>query len=181
LKIALACMDGRVFIYEALDVMNLSDWTSGEFFEAFGLTTSRLEPSSGISPGVRCLSWNPNKFDVPMLVVGGEGGDDGCAQVRVWKYPEATRKWEFVCDLEGYGGQVNDVSWAPNMGRSYHLIASAGLDDRSQLKVGQRVTVTTNLAHGLFFLQSSHRTQSCFPMIIMKGQKNHQSNVSRAA
>jgi nucleoporin SEH1 len=26
LKIACACMDGRVYIYEAQDVMNLSDW-----------------------------------------------------------------------------------------------------------------------------------------------------------
>jgi nucleoporin SEH1 len=30
---------------------------------------------------------------------------------------------------------VNDVAWAPNMGRSYHLIASAGQDHHQQLKV----------------------------------------------
>ena len=38
-----------------------------------------------------------------------------------------------LADLEPHGHAVNDVAWAPNMGRSYHLIASAGQDQ--QLKV----------------------------------------------
>jgi nucleoporin SEH1 len=137
LKLALACMDGKVYVYEALDVMNLSDWTLEEAFEAF-------EPKRGDmakrAPGVRCLSWNPSKFDPPMLVVGAEGDDDGTAAVRLFQYPEATRRWSPVCALEPHqrpdtGCSVNDVAWAPNMGRSFHLIASAGQDQTNQLKI----------------------------------------------
>ena len=77
-----------------------------------------------------------------MLVVGAEGDDAGVAPVRVWHFPEATRKWVLAAELDGHvrsvsGCQVNDVAWAPNMGRSYHLLASAGQDAHQQLKVGR--------------------------------------------
>jgi nucleoporin SEH1 len=60
----------------------------------------------------------------------------------VWQYPDATRKWAFACDLEKHiGCGVNSVAWSPNMGRSYHLIATAGQDPHQQLKV-HRLTRT---------------------------------------
>jgi len=141
LKIALACMDGRVYIYEAHDVtrLNLSDWTLEEYFDAFEPPRGSL-PSSR-NAGVRCLAWNPSKFDNPMIVAGSESTDDHSALVRVWQFQEATRKWVMCCELEKHyradtgGCQVNDVDWAPNMGRSYHLIASAGQDSEHQLKI----------------------------------------------
>jgi nucleoporin SEH1 len=131
-------MDGRVYIYEALDIMNLSDWTLDDCFDAF-------EPPLGSqitrNAGVRCLAWNPSKYDHPMIVVGSEGNDENFALVRVWQYQEAARKWVMCCELDRHerydsgGCQVNDVDWAPNMGRSYHLIASAGQDSERQLKI----------------------------------------------
>lgn len=137
LKLAVASMDGRVYAYEALDVMNLADWTLDSFFDAFD-TGGRAAHAR--SPGVRCLSWNPSRFDAPMVVVGGEGDDDGQALVRVWTYGEANKQWLLSADLATHahpdcGCQVNDVAWAPNMGRSFHLIASAGQDQHAQLKV----------------------------------------------
>ena len=140
LKIALACTNGRVYIYEAHDVMNLSDWTLEKFFDAFAQPQVQREVVS--HPGVRSLSWNPSKFDAPMLVVGGDSDDDGNAPVRVWQYFDATREWKQLLELDGHlrrdtGGHVNSVAWAPNMGRSFHLIASAGQDQdqNEQLKV----------------------------------------------
>ena len=140
LKIALACTNGRVYIYEAHDVMNLSDWPLEKFFDAFAQPQVQREVVS--HPGVRSLSWNPSKFDAPMLVVGGDSDDDGNAPVRVWQYFDATREWKQLLELDGHlrrdtGGHVNSVAWAPNMGRSFHLIASAGQDQdqNEQLKV----------------------------------------------
>lgn len=141
LKIALACMDGRVYIYEALDVMNLSDWTLKEFFDAFESPPQVGSLPSLRNAGVRCIAWNPSKFDNPMIVAGSECTGDHSALVRVWQFQEATRKWGLCCELEKHyrvdsgGCQVNDVDWAPNMGRSYHLIASAGQDSEHQLKM----------------------------------------------
>lgn len=144
LKLACAGMDGRVYVYEAQDIMNLSDWVLEDFFDPFEIaetsSSSNSDKNKTRNAGVRCLSWNPSKFDAPMLVVGSEGNDDGSAMVRVWQYGEAVRKWEMVCDLDKHyrqdsGCQVNDVAWAPNMGRSYHLIASAGQDHHQQLKI----------------------------------------------
>ena len=60
--------------------------------------------------------------------------------MRVWTYAEANKTWVLSCDLATHshpdsGCQVNSVSWAPNMGRSFHLIASAGQDQSDQLKI----------------------------------------------
>ena len=129
LKIAMACMDGKVYVYECMDVSVLSDWSLEESFDAFALGHAR-------NAGVRCLCWNPSKFDPPQLVCGGEGDENGSALVRVWQLSEATHKWSLVCELDKHiGCGVNGVAWAPNMGRSYHLIASAGQDPSQQLKV----------------------------------------------
>ena len=100
---------------------------------------SRLLQKGSLMPGNLPFC---SKFDPPMLVVGGEGSDDGSAPVRVWQCNEATRKWARLCDLAKHsrpdsGCCVNDVAWAPNMGRSYHLIASAGQDAHSQLKINR--------------------------------------------
>lgn len=75
------------------------------------------------------------------------------APVRVWQFLEATRKWSLACDLDKHSGcGVNAVAWAPNMGRSYHLIATAGQDPRQQLKVGLTIVVLEvfQFSRGLF-------------------------------
>jgi nucleoporin SEH1 len=64
-----------------------------------------------------CLSWNSSRFDSHMMVVGTT------AHCKVWAKNQAERRWEVMAEIGSYG--VNDVSWAPNLGRSYHLIAAA--------------------------------------------------------
>lgn len=72
--------------------------------------------------GVTCLSWNDCAFEHPKLVIGGHS-----RAAVVWTCG-SSGKWFEECRLEGHTGPVHDVAWAPGMGRSYHLIASA---DRS--------------------------------------------------
>jgi nucleoporin SEH1 len=99
-----------VRMYEAIDVMNLSHWPLQEEFLAD-------------KEGVTCVSWNQSRFDVPMIAVGGNSD-----AVKVWGYNNSYRRWQVVAELAGHLDAIHDVSWAPNMGRSYHLIATASKD-----------------------------------------------------
>jgi len=113
LKLATCSADGYVRIYEAIDVMNLAHWPLIDEFEAHRGGSSN------------CLSWNMAAFDRPMMAVGGNDH-----LVKIWEYNDATRKWVHVESLVcgAPDNVVHDVSWAPNMGRSYHLIAVACKD-----------------------------------------------------
>lgn len=51
---------------------------------------------------------------------------DVCVR-QIYRYREQNRKWMPVLTLS-HPDIVHDVSWAPNVGRSYHLIATACKD-----------------------------------------------------
>ena len=73
--------------------------------------------------GVTSLSWCRGRFEPPTLVIGGSS-----SKVSVYSCSNESRQWHLVAELPGHTKGVYDVSWAPNVGRSYHLIASAGMD-----------------------------------------------------
>jgi len=57
---------------------------------------------------------------------------------------------------------VNDVAWAPNMGRSYHLIASAGQDHHQQLKVSPTKRIfAAFILHASMLCQIRYRSTGC--------------------
>jgi len=120
LKLATCSTDGFVRIYEAIDVTNLAHWSLMEEFESQkgGLTC------------LSCLSWNPSPIDTrPILVVGGLDSN-----VKIWEYNETYRKWVHVETLPHTNGTIiHDVSWAPNMGRNYHLVATASKDQKVKI------------------------------------------------
>ena len=64
LKVATCAADGVIRIYEAMDPMNLNNWTLTDTFEIGGGNNLK-EPD-----GQYCLSWCTSKFHPPMLVVG---------------------------------------------------------------------------------------------------------------
>ncbi|KJE93357.1 nucleoporin Seh1 [Capsaspora owczarzaki ATCC 30864] len=110
LKLATCSADGYVRIYEANDVMNLTFWPLMEEFEA------RKE-------GCNCISWNPSKYHSPMIAVGS---DD--VLIRIWEYNETVRRWQCLDTQIDHSAAVYDVAFAPNVGRSYHLLASCSKD-----------------------------------------------------
>ena len=126
LKLATGGADGCVRIYEAVDIMNLSQWSLGATLNAF---------AEGL--GVTCLSWNSGRFEPPTLVVGG-------THLIVYQYSDANRSWLPLLQLPG-GAEKNvlDVAWAPNVGRRYHYIASAEDKQLSIYKLNRGVTSTT--------------------------------------
>jgi nucleoporin SEH1 len=118
LKLATGSADGCVRIYEAVDVMNLAQWPLAATLQCFG---------EGL--GVTCLSWSTGRFEPSTLVVGGP-------HIAIYRYIESARQWNCLFQLPppSYGGDVLDVSWAPNVGRRYHYIASA---EGQQLRIAK--------------------------------------------
>jgi len=134
-----------VRVYEALDTMNLNHWKlEAEVEENVSAggggddSASSLPSSSNENMGVSSLSWCNGRFEPATLAVGYSSG-----RVSVIRYDDGRRTWLEVMRLPGHaitgpsGGMmprgVLDVSWAPNVGRSFHLIASCGKDDRLQV------------------------------------------------
>jgi len=120
LKLATISADGKLRIYEAMDIMNLIHWT---LLEEIEVTSAGKE-----SDGHYCLSWSTSRFHQPMIVVGC--GKDNTA--RIYKLDQHN-KWQICEVLNGHQDIVHDVAWAPNVGRSYQLIATACKDGRVRI------------------------------------------------
>ncbi|KPP74554.1 nucleoporin seh1-like [Scleropages formosus] len=99
--------DGVVRIYEAPDVMNLSQWSL------------QHEISSKLS--CSCISWNPSSDD-SCVTYGGK--------VQIYEYNENTRKYAKAETLMTVTDPVHDLAFAPNLGRSFHVLAVATKDVR---------------------------------------------------
>jgi len=115
LQLATCSSDGMVRIYEAPDVMNLSQWSP------------QLEINSKMS--CSCIAWNPSRAHLPMIAVGSdEPSTPGNSKVQIYEHNENSRKWVKVEAIVGATEPVHDLAFAPNFGRSYHLLAIASRD-----------------------------------------------------
>lgn len=112
--------DGRLRIYEAMDVVNLTSWTLQDDI----LISSNTRESDGHY----CLSWNPSRTQNNCLVVGC--GKENTAKIfRL----DSSNKWTAVETLKGHTDVLLDVCWAPTLGRSYNLIATACKDQKVRI------------------------------------------------
>lgn len=122
LQLAVATDDGFVTVYEFIDVMDMTQPRISKF-QAPQSSVSQDGPT-----GATSIAWSSARFCVPMLVVGANDGG-----VAVWGYSDTFRKWQRLFDL-GLGGQgghdstVHDVVWAPDIGRSSHVLATCSKD-----------------------------------------------------
>ncbi|XP_046970122.1 nucleoporin SEH1 [Vanessa cardui] len=124
--------DGIIRIYEAPDVMNLAQWT--------------LQHEIPTKVSISCLSWNPSlsrsNSNPPMLAVGSDEPNNVNAtgtqsdkianneKVFIYEYSESSRRWTRTECLSSVVEPVNDLAFAPNLGRSFHLLAVATKDVR---------------------------------------------------
>ncbi len=83
------------------------------------------EEFSAFKEGVSALSWNESAFDAPMMAVAGVS-----PHVTVFGFSATARRWQPLCTLLGHADVVNDVAWAPAVGRAFHLLATASRDAR---------------------------------------------------
>lgn len=146
LRLASGSADGIVRIYEALDIMNLNHWkldaeieenvdnssSSGDGDNSGGGSSNNNNTvSSNENMGVSSLSWCTGRFEPATLVIGYASG-----RVSICRYDDGRRTWMELLRLPGHLTSdgiprgVLDVAWAPNVGRTFHLIASCGKDNR---------------------------------------------------
>ncbi|XP_072462705.1 centrosomal protein of 192 kDa [Notamacropus eugenii] len=119
LMLATCSADGVVRIYEAPDVMNLSQWS--------------LQHEISCKLSCSCISWNPSssRAHSPMIAVGSDDNSPNVsAKVQIYEYNENTRKYAKAESLMTVTDPVHDISFAPNLGRSFHILAVATKDVR---------------------------------------------------
>uniref|UniRef100_A0AAY4CUE3 Nucleoporin SEH1 n=1 Tax=Denticeps clupeoides TaxID=299321 RepID=A0AAY4CUE3_9TELE len=125
--------DGVVRIYEAPDVMNLSQWS--------------LQHEISCKISCSCLSWNPSssRAHPPMIAVGSDDSVTYCGKVQIYEYNENTRKYAKVETLMTVTDPVHDVAFSPNLGRSFHVLAIATKDVRIFKLVPLRESSSTSV------------------------------------
>ena len=114
LILATCSADGTVRIYEAEDVMNMSQWS--------------LRDEIPVKFPCSCISWNPSlsRLHSPMIAVGSDETSSSGApagKVKVYEYSDTIRRWQLVETFSTMTDPVHDIAFAPNIGTSLdHLI-----------------------------------------------------------
>ncbi|XP_054281749.1 nucleoporin SEH1 isoform X2 [Macrosteles quadrilineatus] len=119
LVLATCSVDGVIRIYEAPDVMNLSQWT--------------LQHEVSCKLPASCLTWSPSfsRRHPPMIAVGSDDSNPNTgSKVLLFEYSENSRRWTKTDSVASVCDAVHDITFAPNLGRSYHLLAVATKDVR---------------------------------------------------
>ncbi|XP_040578972.1 nucleoporin SEH1 [Lepeophtheirus salmonis] len=116
LLLATCSADGVVRIYEAPDVMNLSQWS--------------LQHEIPCKTTCSCLAWNPSSpKSAPLLAVGSDdSASSSLPKVFIFQYNESHRCWIKVESFSHVSEPVHDLAFAPNVGRSYNILAVASKD-----------------------------------------------------
>lgn len=114
LVLATSSSDGIIRIYEAPDIMNLSQWT--------------LQHEIACKVPLSCISWNPSLFrmHLPMLAAASDAATSNEPKVFIFEYSD-NRRW-VKTETINVSEPVHDISFAPNVGRSYHMLAIASKD-----------------------------------------------------
>ena len=60
-----------------------------------------------------------------MLAIGSDDQSAGGSKVFVYEYNETSRRWLRIDAFTAMTELVHDISFAPNLGRSYHVLAIA--------------------------------------------------------
>ncbi|XP_064467354.1 nucleoporin SEH1-like [Ornithodoros turicata] len=119
LMLATCSADGMVRVYEAPDVMNLSQWS--------------LQSDINCKMSLSCISWadNSNRNQPSMLAVGSDDTSfSSGGKVHVYEYSEGSRRWSRVESVVNLTDAVHDLAFAPCVGRSHYLLGVAAKDVR---------------------------------------------------
>lgn len=112
LLLATCSADGIIRIYEAPDVMLLSQWSPQHELNC------KLPLSS--------ISWNPSRAHAPMIAVGSNDiANTKTGKVILFEFNENARRWNKLDVISSVVDSVHDVAFAPNLGRTHHLLAVA--------------------------------------------------------
>ncbi|XP_055917583.1 nucleoporin seh1 [Eupeodes corollae] len=113
LLLATASADGIIRIYEAPDIMNLSQWP--------------VQHEISCKLPLSCLSWNKSMYMLPsqLIAAGSDDVSSSAGKVFIFEYSENARKCAKIETINTITDPVHDMAFAPNVGRSYHVLAVA--------------------------------------------------------
>lgn len=111
LMLVTCATDGHVRIYEAPDITNLSHWS--------------LKDEFGCKMSCSSITWNQSRIHAPMLAIGSDDANNPSPKVLIYEYNEHLRRWIKVDAVASATDPVHDLSFAPYIGRSYHLLGIA--------------------------------------------------------
>lgn len=117
LLLATCSTDGMIRIYEAPDIMNLSQWS--------------LQHEISCKLPLSCLSWNQSMFrhHAPMIAAGSDDSSSPTqGKVFLFEASENARRWTKVDTINSITDPVHDVAFAPHVGRSFHVLSVASKD-----------------------------------------------------
>jgi len=84
------------------------------------------------SVGCSSVCWNPSSLDPQTIVVGcyyDQKKNNLNDLLQIFAFIDSKKEYILVSNLlEGHTDTVTDVEWAPQFGRSFHMIASCSLD-----------------------------------------------------
>lgn len=116
LLLATSSIDGIIRIYEAPDIMNLTQWS--------------IQHEISCKVSLKCLSWNKSFFKahLPLLATGSDEIGTPTGKLFLHEYCDSARKWLKIDTPMIVTDSINDVAFAPNVGRSYRILAVASQD-----------------------------------------------------
>lgn len=117
LLLATCSADGIIRLYEAPDIMNLSQWT--------------LAHEVSMKIPLSCISWNQSMFrlQAPMIAAGSDDSSQSSGgKVFILEFCDNMRRWNRTETISSITDPVHDIAFAPNVGRSYHILAVASKD-----------------------------------------------------
>ena len=123
LQLATVSGDGYVRIYKPDDASNLEYWHETSFDAVVSSSSTESDPGSKRARELTSVAWCQAHFCPPMLAVAAKDGS-----IRIWAFNERYERWQVVHNLVGHTEAVHSIAWAPDTGRSYHLLASASSD-----------------------------------------------------
>jgi nucleoporin SEH1 len=130
--------------------MNLSQWS--------------LQQEINLKMPASCLSWNPSlsRLHPWMLAVGSDDANPSSGgKVFLFEYSENSHRWSKAETISSITDPVHDIAFAPNLGRSYHILGVASKDVRIiVLRPPQYAFEIPNI--GLLFLQLFLLQERCF-------------------
>lgn len=148
LMLVTCATDGYVRVYEAPDITNLSQWSLKDEFNC------KLACSS--------ITWNQSRIHAPMLAVGSDDANTPSPKVLIYEYNEHERRWVKADAVASATDPVHDLSFAPYIGRSYHLlgIASKNVQIVTIKPIQSTSTANISLPPSMSHLQTSEHHQS---------------------
>ena len=84
------------------------------------------------SVGCSSVCWNPGSLDPQTIVVGcyyDQKRNTFNDLVQIFAFNDAKKEYSLLSNfLNGHTDTVTDVEWAPQFGRTFHMIATCSLD-----------------------------------------------------